>query len=220
MIFPKYNDIDQILKDNSGSGSSITSGSGSSKTKEDDPCAPSGDASQLCKDFMKAENDGNYTGHTGSYYGAYQISDDEFEATKKASGVSRADWDRCKQSASADCKSVQDRVCNAVTEKNLRYLKKLGLPQNLLYLYLVHNQGPGGARDIYKALKAGKNEVDNIHYSDGTTLWGDMKGQAWVLRMQSSKYANYTGNWKNPRDFIRNMRQYLIDKGASNPGSI
>ncbi len=145
-----------------------------------DPCAPLTDPSNTCGKLAQIEGSGAYTQDTNGSAGAsgrYQIEQPTAVGQMKKMGVGQNDterkalWQKCRNSASAECKKLQDDICNnyagSMKGKNIREV------------YLQWNMGPTGAREILDA-NAGDGQVDN------QVRINKMDNQAWTKNNPSN----------------------------------
>ncbi len=157
----------------------------------EDPCNPAQtpiNASEACNMLATAEGNGKYD-QGGSASGRYQFVKKTGVSVLKQLGYSNPEstWNECSNSASENCRRVQDNMCNFYSEDISRQLKSKGIPITTENMYLAWNQGAGGANAILKSRQTGqpvtnKQILKNMHgqaweySSDGTTFYNNMRG--------------------------------------------
>jgi len=195
-----------ITDDPFGSGGGTpTSGGGSSASNLYEDCnypVSGGATGAICDKLAVVEGNGKYTQGQGSRYtkaaGKYQFISSTAESyiikTGQASNKNEARslWEKCRSSDSPDCRALQDRLCESYSSD---LLSKLPADQRTLRnLYLMYNQGEGGARAILKA-KANGTKVTNPQ------IVRNMDNQAWGK------------SYGDPNTFLSGMDGYIKGRG-------
>jgi len=159
------------------------------------------EASELCNTLATIEGNGTYTQHgpsTSTASGRYQIIDGTGAGQLVKLGYSHTEasslWQKCKLSASEECKRIQDKVCNSYSHGLQKELKRRGIPVTKETLYLAWNQGAGGANVIWRSIQSGQ-PVTNPRVLRG------MHKQAWKFSPDGAT-------------FYKNMQGYMRKKGA------
>jgi len=169
-----------------------------------DPCDTTGASpSDICNSLATAEGSGSYTQsnpNTGAS-GRYQFIESTALGVLVKSGLSssKADaqvlWNRCKQSGSAECKKVQDGMCEHYSKTIANSLNRRGIPDTVEFRYLGHNQGAGGANAIWRSMQTGEPVTNK-------NILRNMRGQAWAFSADG-------------KEFYNNMVNHLKERGVN-----
>ncbi len=170
----------------------------------DECVTPSADASANCNTIAQTEGNGSYTQDTNGTSGAsgrYQITQntavgliqDLNLANSKSSATSL--WQQCRNSDSADCRKLQDSLCNSYSTQLSKGLT--GDKNKFKNFYLRWNMGPTGANEI---LNAYPNKITN---PERIAL---MDNQAWARPPTGSPSNGDT------QKFLNGMNSYIRSK--------
>src|SRR5262245_52125106 len=113
--------------------------------------------------IMQIESGGDSSNRTGSYKGLFQLSDREF----KAHGGTNNPYDPEQNTMAA---------ANKLSAEALRFKQRTGRDATLKDLYMIHQQGEGGA-----AAHAA-NPDQPAWKSMASTVEGRQKGEAWAKK--------------------------------------
>ena len=171
----------------------------------DDPAFTDDEAAAICKMMATGENSREDAVSSAGAKSKYQFVPSTAHGAIVGIGAAKTKteaeelWNECGTSTTHACLKLKDRMCQWEVQQKISRARASGVPINKFTMYMLWNQGAGGAHQLL--LLAKQDPPKDI--PAGSSLERRLKQQAW----------NVHGYDPNSAVQIQRMRKYLENNG-------